>query len=169
MTHPREAEFGRISDWLHREAAAKSLEEIRDYARAKFDLLYALVRSFPPHLVHSRAPGEEWAPVDALKHVVEWNWQVGEDILHVALTGERPGNPLPDFEPDVEQLIARQEESLDSIYAHVSAADPGGFLDITWEHPFFGQLNWREWYLFLGVHAIDHTGQINEMKQALNA
>lgn len=92
--------------------------------------------------------------------MVEWNAQVSEDVLHTCLTGERPGNPVPSLDLDVDGLVAREQATLDSLWAHVSEADPDAFLDVTWEHPFFGQLNWREWFLFLGVHCSDHAGQI---------
>jgi hypothetical protein len=40
------------------------------------------------------------------------------------------------------------------------------FLDLKWEHPFFGMLNWREWFLFLGVHCTDHAIQIRAASPA---
>ena len=46
------------------------------------------------------------------------------------------------------------------LWAHVSEADPEAFLEVTWHHPFFGELNWREWFLFVGVHCADHAAQI---------
>lgn len=167
MTHPHEREFPEIRAWLQREAAAKSIDEIHGYVTERFDRLAHAAAAIPASRLGERPPGEEWSAIEALKHVVEWNWQCGEDILHVSLSGERPGNPLPDFQPDRDVLLARNSESLASVYSHVTAADPGAFLDVTWEHPFFGQLNWREWFLFLGVHATDHTGQINGIREAL--
>jgi hypothetical protein len=169
VTHPLEAEFPRIRAWIQQEAAARSIDEIRDAIVSRYDTLLETINAIPEAQLAAKPAGEDWGPIDAFKHVVEWNWQVGEDILHVCLTGERPGNPLPQFPADRAELIRRQQESLDSVYAHVSAAEPESFLEITWEHPFFGQLNWREWYFFLGVHAMDHTAQISSLHSALNA
>lgn len=160
MTSPTPEQLERVAAWIRSEGAAKSLEDILAWVTERQSRLIAAARGIPAEaLTTAPAPGE-WSPLEALKHVVEWNWQVGEDVLHTCLTGERPNNPVPEFPADREALIARQEESLASVWAHVSAADPTAFLDVNWEHPFFGMLNWREWFLFLGVHCTDHQNQI---------
>ena len=168
MSDPTPEEAGRIRDWIRAEAASKSLEAIRDAVSERYRVLNETVEAFAPADLAS-STGEEWAPIDAYRHLVEWNWQIGEDVLHTALMGERPGNPRPTFPAEREALAARLAESAESVWAHVSAADPGAFLDLTWEHPFFGQLNWREWYFFLGVHAFDHTRQLLAMKDSPRA
>lgn len=160
MSGPTEEQLAGVGAWIRTRAASNSLDETLAWVTERQDRLIAAVEKLTAgELTSAPAPGE-WSPIEAFKHVVEWNWQVGEDILHVCLTGERPGNPLPSFEPDRATLIKRQRESLESLWAHVSAADPGAFLEATWEHPFFGTFNWREWFLFLGVHCTDHANQI---------
>ena len=160
MSAPTEEQLARVGAWIRSQAASNNLEETFAWVTERQDRLIAAAESLSSEeLFKSPAPGH-WSPIEALRHVVEWNCQVGEDVLHVSLTGERPGNPVPSFEPDREALIQRQRDSLDSVWAHVSAADPGAFLEVTWEHPMFGQLNWREWFLFLGVHCTDHANQI---------
>ncbi|MGE3075490.1 MAG: DinB family protein [Dehalococcoidia bacterium] len=167
MSGPDPAEFPKIRAWIQSEAK-KDLSEIKAFVDSQFaDLTQAVVAIPSPKL--NVPVDDDWSPIDALKHAVEWNWQVGEDVLHVSLTGERPGNPTPTFEPERDALLARQQESLDSVWAHVSAADPQSFLDLTWPHPFFGELNWREWYFFIGVHCFDHKGQIRGMSESPSA
>ena len=46
---------------------------------------------------------------------------------------------------------------------HIRAADPNANLDTKWRHPMFGDLNWREWLLFLRIHAQDHARQLEKM------
>lgn len=160
MTHPAADQFPAIRAWIQGQAAEQSLEGIRDYVASQYEGLLEAIDVTPgASLAAPAAPGE-WSAIEAFQHVVEWNWQVGEDVLHACLMGERPGNPPPSFPADREALTSRLRESLDSVWAHVSAADPTAFLDVTWEHPFFGELNWREWFWFLGVHAMDHTNQV---------
>lgn len=161
MTQPTPEQLARVGEWIRREAAAKNLEEILAWVTERQTQLVQSARKLTDQALHAAPAEGEWTPLDALKHVVEWDWQVSEDVLHTCLTGERPGNPVPQFAADREELITRQEESLASLWAHVSAADPGAFLDVRWEHPFFGPLNWREWFLFIGVHCTDHANQIN--------
>jgi len=160
VSHPLEARFGEIASLIRSQAAGRSLEEIRDAVAERYATAFAAVRALPEGALTRPVAVGEWSPLEAMKHLVEWNWQVGEDILHACLTGERPGNPPPTFDIPLEALIAKANESLESVWAHVSAADPQGFLDVKWEHPFFGQLNWREWFFFLGLHAVDHTRQV---------
>lgn len=160
MSAPTPEQLARVSEWIRREAAAKSPEEILQWVTARQEQLIASARGLSPEELTASPAEGEWSPLEAFQHVVEWNWQVAEEVLHACLTGERPGNPVPSFEADLDGLIARQEESLASVWAHVSVANPDDFLDVKWEHPFFGMLNWREWFLFIGVHCTDHANQI---------
>ena len=169
MTHPREDQFESVRAWLQSDAGSRSIDDIHAYVLEKYDAFFDAVRAAPGRPAAAGTDASEWDADQVLKHLAEWNAQVGEDILHVCLTGERPGNPAPVFEGDRESLIQQQQQSLESVYAHVTAAEPDAFLDVTWPHPFFGELNWREWFLFLGVHAIDHTGQVGERSGAAGA
>ncbi len=167
MSDPTPEQVAKTRPWIQSEAR-KDLSETQAYVLARANELFEAINAIPKPNLSEPCDGE-WSPIDAMKHAVEWNWQAGEDVLHVSLMGTRPANPAPVFEPDREALIARQRESLDSVWEHVSAADPESFLDLTWAHPFFGDLNWREWYFFLGVHCYDHTRQINAMREMLSA
>ncbi len=167
MSVPSPEEFPKIRAWIQSEAK-KDLEEIKASVDARATALFDAANAVPEAQL-TEAADEDWSPLDALKHAVEWNWQVGEDVLHVSLTGERPGNAQPEFQADRDSLIARQRESLESIWAHVTAADPQSFLELTWPHPFFGELNWREWFFFIGVHCYDHTGQLKAMSEPQGA
>lgn len=149
--------------WIRSEAASRTIDGIYEFALEQVNTLIQVAESLAPDQLSAKRTGDDWTVMDAFRHVVEWNCQVGEDVLHVSLTGERPANPPPTLRPDRETLIAKQRESIESVYAHVSAADPAAFLDIAWEHPFFGLMNWREWLFFIGVHCIDHTRQIERL------
>jgi hypothetical protein len=168
VTEARAAQAPAIRAWIISEAA-KPLDESRRYVEAQRDALADAANALAPEELQTRPAGDEWTPLGALRHVVEWNWQVSEDVLHVSLTGERPGNPKPDFDLGRDDLLARHAECLESAWQHVSAADPEAFIDNRWEHFMLGEFNWREWYFFLGVHAYDHAGQLRAMKQALDA
>ena len=91
---------------------------------------------------------------------------VAAQILHVALTGELRQRSDADLPQSFEALLPAHAAAMDSLYAHVREADPAGFLSVTWEHPMFGDLNWREWLLFLRIHAKDHAQQLRAMQAA---
>jgi hypothetical protein len=169
MTHPMEAEFARIRGYLQQQAAERSIPELFERVREGMAELLEAARSVPARLLSTNPPGDDWAPMDCLKHAVQSNLQVAQDVLHVALTGSRPGEPEPELPRDREALIAAQEASLESLWAHVSEAEPHANLQVTWPHPFFGELNWREWLLFLRIHARDHARQLAAMREALGA
>jgi len=168
MSGPTDDQIQRARAWFTSEAVAKSIAEIEAGIEKDIAALEAAAQSFSNEAFNLPV-GDDWAPVAALKHVVEWNMQVAEDILFVALTGARPNNPPPNLAPDRETLIAKHREAIDSLYAHVREAIPDAFLDVTWEHEFFGELNWREWFAFLRVHLKDHTAQLNQMRATIDA
>lgn len=49
----------------------------------------------------------------------------------------------------------------------ISSATGDEYPDIKWEHGVFGDLNWREWLLFMRVHDLDHARQILAVSEAL--
>lgn len=168
MTNPQAAEFERIRGYLQQQAAEKSTAELFERVKEGMGELIASARAVPSALLATNPPGDDWSPMDCLKHAVQSNLQVAQDVLHVALTGSRPGEPEPELPADRDALIAAQEASMESLWAHVSEADPGANLHITWPHPFFGELNWREWFIFLRIHARDHARQMGAMREALS-
>jgi hypothetical protein len=78
---------------------------------------------------------------------------VAREVLHVALTGELPEDEDIDEASDLASLVARYSQAIESCIAHVEAAEPDAFLDVTWRHPDLGDLNWRQWFLFLAQDA----------------
>jgi hypothetical protein len=166
MSAPTAEQLKQVEAWIRSEAATKPVDQVQEWITTRFGRLAETARAVSDAQLAVVPPGEDWSPIGTLKHVAEWTWQCGEDVLHTSLAGERPGKPAPDFPEDRELLLAKIDEAIASVWAHVQAADPSAFLDVTWEHPFFGQLNWREWHLFLGVHAVDHANQIKELAGA---
>ena len=167
MSDPTPEQLAQVEAWIRAEARTKSIDQAQSYVVSRVAKLVDAARAVPESALTTVPDGQEWSPIETLRHVAEWTAQCGEDVLHVSLTGERPGNSPPQFEPDRESLFAKLNDSVESVGAHVSEADPDAFLETRWEHPFFGPLNWREWHLFLGVHATDHSNQLKELTEAL--
>lgn len=168
MTFPEE-ERERIRSYLTTQAAERSTEELIGRADEGVRRLLEAARAIAPGLREAAADGEEWSPADALRHVAEWHAKVAADVLHVALTGERPAGNGPALPAEWDGLERLLEETTASLFEHVRAADPAAYVDVRWEHPFFGMLNWREWFLFLRLHAIDHARQLAAMAEAASA
>lgn len=62
---------------------------------------------------------------------------------------------------DMRRDVAAAYESLRSV---VRTLDDGVALEKTARHPFFGDLNWKEWVAFVYVHARDHAAQVEKVK-----
>ena len=64
----------------------------------------------------------------------------------------------------IEKLRAALAELWEETGRLVASLPEGGNLDSTWEHPFFGQLNFKEWIAFQRLHAMDHVQQMQKVK-----
>lgn len=158
MTSP-ESELDRIRGYLQAQAQ-KPIDDLIARVQEGADDLHAAASTTPAGQFELRLEGEEWSPMDCLRHIVGSNLQVCEAIRSVAHTGalpsSRPGEPAGGRD----DLLAAHEAALASLYEAVRSADPGAHLDIKWRHPAFGDLNWREWFIFLRIHCRDHARQI---------
>jgi DinB superfamily len=170
MTSPQLA--GELPDlrlYLQEQSAKRTTEEIVVRVNQAVEAVADAVRAISNDRLNDlgSGEGEEWTPVDCLRHVVEWNRMVGQQVLYVALSGELPPpGSAPPLPSTVEGLLATQSETMESLYAHVREADPAAYLHIRWEHPVFGSLNWREWFLFLRLHNLDHANQLKALGRA---
>jgi hypothetical protein len=162
MTQPQ-AEFERIRGYLQQQAAQRTIEELIERVDEGIADLDAAARGVPATSLTAVPPGDEWSPMDCLRHAAASNLQVAQQVLFAALDGTLPSGPEPDLPADREAILARQREAIDSLYEHVRAADPEANLHLKWTHQFFGDLNWREWLLFLRIHARDHARQLQAM------
>ncbi len=151
---------------LQAQGAALSPEEIRDRVLTSIEPLAAAVRAFDVSKLDT-VLDEDWSPRMALHHVVSYNLAIATQILTACLMGYAPPFEPQELEGDVEAVLAKYREGIDSLWEHVVAADPQAFLDVTWPHMWFGELNWREWYVFLQLHHRDHAGQLEKMRTAL--
>lgn len=114
----------------------------------------------PPAEAEAKEP---WTPLQCLQHALGSNAHVGREVLYVAHTGELPPAEDDTLPGDLESLLRFHQEAVDSACVHVEEADPNANLDVKWQHPMFGDLNWREWFLFIRIHSKDHAQQLRAM------
>lgn len=163
MADPTEEQIDRVRLYLHAQAASLSIEELKTKVSGTVDELEAVALQFDADHWTATPAGEEWAPRDCFNHIASYNLAIATQVLTACLMGY-----IPEFEPrslegDASAMTTAYREGVDSLYAHVDAADPQAFLDLKWPHFWFGDLNWREWLLFLRVHNLDHTQQLQAM------
>lgn len=151
---------------IREQARTKDIEGLIAAVEGGVARFTAAAGAVPAERMGETMPGSEWTPLDCMEHLVSWDVRIAVEVLHVALTGALPES-IPAAKPGPrERWFAQQREALDSLYAHIREASPDAFLDVTWEHPIFGPLNWREWLYFLRLHASDHASQLTAAVEA---
>ena len=162
MTQPQE-DLDRIRGYLQQQAAQRTTEELIGRVQEAVDELAVAARGVPETSLNAIPEGDEWTPMDCLRHAASSNMQVAQQVLFAALEGYVPADGEPEVPSDRDAIIAAHAEAIDSLYVHVRSADPEANLELKWKHPFFGDLNWREWLLFLRIHSKDHARQLAAM------
>lgn len=118
-----------------------------------------------------RGPGEgEWSLHELLRHVVSAERGVARVVAMLA-RGEKPereslAGSLGDEAPYgalIDELRTTNAAMLDAIRSLPADADT----ETTYAHPFFGELNCREWAVFQKVHDEDHSQHAGKILAAM--
>jgi hypothetical protein len=115
-----------------------------------------------------RPSPDEWSVADVLRHVDAAMRSTGR-IIEALATGKeaRPDMNAPPVLEDEGKTLAELRDGVAASYDEVRAAVaaiPDG--PATALHPFFGDLNSKEWAAFVYVHSRDHADQIEKVKAA---
>lgn len=111
----------------------------------------------------------EWSILEVLNHVVTSSGRVADLIEELANGRPRPSRDVepPRETPDStisEMRSLLLEDSLAWAALTQRLPEPPSFEEA--DHPFFGGLHSRAWYLFQRVHDLDHAQQIVKNQQA---
>ncbi len=148
-----------ILGYVRRKAAEWTPEQMAQRVEAAVVELETAARAVPVELLGVRQEGREWSPLDCIRHVAEVNTGTAARVRGVVADGALP-EAIPPV-PETREAILEAHAGV--IAAAVQAVregqgDPESA--ITWLHPFLGDLNWREWFLTLRVHSLDHARQL---------
>jgi hypothetical protein len=168
MVQPAQAERDRILGYLQSQAASKTIDELIERVQEGVNELHAAARELDAAKLDvlcpsEESPGETWTPRQCFEHIVGSNIAVARAVLHVAHAAGLPEPEPANVPTEVEAAIAQHSGAIESLYEHVRAADPAANLETLWRHPMFGDLNWRQWLLFLRIHSKDHARQLRNM------
>lgn len=168
----RAEEVGRIRSYLASQSLKRTpvqLVETLQEAHRQFVSALATV----PEAQSRTLPREgEWSALDVLLHV---RMMAAFDISSISTVLERGEQP-PDIQdviisapPEVTRarLLAELEQFREQLFTLVQHADGQKGLAITWSHPEFGAMHWREWMLFARVHTLDHARQLQAIATAI--
>ncbi|WP_322818428.1 DinB family protein [Tepidiforma sp.] len=173
MTQPT-TEAERIRSYLVAQAAKLSLPELVEKVRRDCQPLAAAAALVPPHRFRQAPAPGQWSAADVWAHIIEMN-EVGAAAIEAILQGHQPPVRVVDDSirqaaralPGGPECHARYHARREQLLARVAAARGDEHLHTTIRHPMFGDLNWREWLLFMRVHDLDHLRQLQAIAAAL--
>lgn len=166
----RQDEVARVRGYLTTQAAKRTPAQIVEALREAQQALVGAMDAITEAGFRTPPRAGEWAAADVLEHVRQMTALEELSITAACLRGEQPANVRDQIEPAPPDatgasLLAAIAASRERLIAVALAADPQAHLDVTWSHPEFGQMNWREWLLFGRVHMLDHVRQLQAVAE----
>lgn len=160
--------------YLQSQAAKLSIADLVAKVRTDQDQVRAAAEAVPIERFYDRPAEGAWSANEVLAHVAEYGPGVSRAIRTV-LDG---GLPLPWGADEVRRDPPRRtaaewwaEVVADraALFERIGRAADNERLDVTWPHPAFGDLNWREWLLFSRVHDLDHARQLQAIAETFRS
>lgn len=169
-----DAERERVRGYLIAQAAKLSLPDLVAKVQSDARPIEAVARSVPAERFRERPGAEDWSAAEVFAHIVDMT-EHGADAIESVIDGKAVPRRIED------QLIAAVRSDTRTaedfwraysdrraqLYARVLDARGDEHLDVTIQHPLFGPLNWREWFLFMRVHDLDHLRQMQTVAEHL--
>jgi hypothetical protein len=111
---------------------------------------------------------QEWSIKEVLGHMLASgagvNREIGNLVENRPSTREARMGVVRDADRPIEALRQALAELWRETGRLAAALPEDGSTESTFEHPFFGPLNFREWIAFQRIHAMDHVQQIEKVK-----
>jgi uncharacterized damage-inducible protein DinB len=163
-------EAQRVRGYLTSQANKLSLPELVDKVRRDTAPLWQAAAAVPAERFSQRPTPADWSAAEVLGHVLDMTERGSDAIEGIIEHGTIPP-PIRDelrrerradlrTAADYQRAWSARRERL---YARVLAARGDEHLDVPITHGTFGQLNWREWLLFMRVHDLDHMRQLQAL------
>ncbi|MGE5596417.1 MAG: DinB family protein [Hyphomicrobiales bacterium] len=171
MTTPN-PEFERIRSYLQAQASKLSIPDLVEKVRTDMGQLRAAIEAVPADGFGRRPAEGEWSANEILAHLLASSADVARGIVTVLDGGAPPERVADAIKGTTEQRTGSEwwqalRDDRERLFERVSKARGDERLDVTWLHPMFGQLNWREWLLFTRIHDLDHARQLQANQAAL--
>lgn len=168
---PGAEETTRVREYLVSQAARYDLFELWPRVIADRTALLLAFDRVSDEQARWRPPStEEWNLLEIAQHAIAWARSVTEIIEALAAGRSAEALALGYLDPSVAANLdeARRALSAESVRL---ASLPGRLpaaanLDAVAEHPRFGPLNYRAWFLFSRLHDGDHLQQVQALKMA---
>jgi hypothetical protein len=169
----RAEEVARVRSYLAAQAMKRTIPQLIETLQESRSQFNAVIATISDEDFYKTAIENEWSAAEVLEHVRIIAQRDIETICFVLENGETPVLFPYDFaHPDPanatkQALLQAIEDLREQLIATVIKADPEAHLNITWKHSEFGEMHWREWFLFARVHTLDHVRQLQKISNAL--
>lgn len=168
----REEEVARVRSYLASQSMRRTNVQLIETLQQAHQQLFAAVNTVPEALIRTAPQAGEWSTLDVLLHMRTMAAFDLSSFTSVLVRGEKPPDVRDVLTPASgemtrDSLLADLEDLRTRLVTLVLPATADAHLDITWSHPEFGAMHWREWLLFARVHTLDHTRQIQVIATTL--
>ena len=113
--------------------------------------------------------GEEWSMKEVLGHMLGSSAAINHEIAGLAAGRESRPPGRTGITAGGDRPIEELRGSLADLWVEtgrlVASLPEDGNLERTWDHPWFGPLNFKEWIVFQRLHAMDHVQQMERLKE----
>lgn len=169
MTMPA-AESDRIRSYLVAQANKLSIPELVEKVRTDSAALRDAGAAVPAAKFEQRPAEGEWSAAEVWTHVLQMSEHGAAAITGILDEGKAPErardvisgetrSSLGDSEAYWQAYLAVREP----LYERVARASGDEHPELKINHPMFGDFTWREWFLFMRVHDLDHMRQLQQI------
>jgi hypothetical protein len=143
-------------------------EQIKQYVRETFSRLASTLDSLSGEQATWKPEEGEWSAAQVGDHVALGTGVMG-NITGLLAKGQAvtdaDWDPPPQFRGsadvgDVKRRLRELPGFTDRLFDEGATTDS---LEEKANNSLLGDMNWREWFYFLGVHANDHIGQVEKL------
>ncbi len=167
MPNLPEDEIARLRGYLVAQAAKLSVSELVGKLRKDVAPLRQVGVSVPAARFRERPGVDEWSAAEVYTHIIALNDSGAHAIEGILDTGAAPERLEDTLKHELRDDLATAEDywrvfhaRREQLLERVATATGDEYPAIMIHHPVFGPLTWRQWLLFMRVHDLDHTRQI---------
>jgi hypothetical protein len=172
MTMPA-AESDRIRGYLIAQANKLPIPELVEKVRTDSAALRTAGAAVPARRFKEPPAEGEWSAAEVWTHVLQMSEHGAASITGILDRGAIPERArdvisgearagLDDSEAFWKAYLAVREP----LYERVARARGDEHPELKMNHPMFGDFTWREWFLFMRVHDLDHMRQLQSIAAA---
>lgn len=165
-----EAEFAERRTRLLGPMGGMSDAELKQDVRESFSKLASVIDSLSDEQATWKPDEQEWSAAQGGDHIALSTGMLGS-ITGLLAKGlavtDADWDPPPQFKGDagdlgnVKRRLGELPPYADTLFEEGSSTDR---LDVKANNSFLGDMNWREWFYFLRVHAQAHIDQIEKLR-----